>query len=236
MKPAVLFVSLILAAAARAQGPFTTSGTTVTLALAWSELRGNHNGVLEPGESALLRMTASFTNQNTVVTFTPGLGTFGSGTLRGFGSMFLDINGSGGAQGDWDVSPAHGYGVDPIWDLAGYEGTPTNGGSSLVNLEAAQFPLTPAEIITANPVIDLWRGVWTPAQYSARPVAFRLSPNAAPEGATATVLVQLSGALAMHVQPEAAHLMLGFVSIPIIPAPASAFIIAVALAARRRRR
>ena len=44
-------------------------------------------------ETALLTMNVSFTNQNTVATFTPGIGTFGSGTIRGFGSGFFDVIG-----------------------------------------------------------------------------------------------------------------------------------------------
>src|SRR5262249_46836588 len=55
------------------------------------------SGVLEPGERALLRLGASFTNQFALATVSPPIGTFTSGTPRGFGSGLLDLIGTASA-------------------------------------------------------------------------------------------------------------------------------------------
>ena len=61
---AALTATASLAAAANAQYTTTTS-STVTFALSYTEgPGGNGNTIIEPGESAILHLTVSFTNQN----------------------------------------------------------------------------------------------------------------------------------------------------------------------------
>src|SRR5690606_17311556 len=122
---AILALSAVagLAAGASAQfQPSFTTDSTVTINLTWSEVNGNGNNMLDPGESAHIRMSVSFSNQNAVANFAPSIGTFGSGTIRGLGSGFLDLNGSGGAEGSWNLDPNEGYGVDETWDITGGQG------------------------------------------------------------------------------------------------------------------
>ena len=95
-----------LPAGAHAQ---STTSSAVTFALSWTESdpnglpAGNGNGILEPGEHALIHLTVSFTNLNHTGTYSPFPPGPGSGTIRGFGSGFISLNGTstngGNAQG-----------------------------------------------------------------------------------------------------------------------------------------
>src|SRR5438874_3586655 len=87
-----------LSGVARAQS--FTNNSRIAFPLSWSEATStgapisNPNGTLEPGEFALITVgPVSFTNQFTVATFSPPIGTFTSGTILGFGSGFFDLTG-----------------------------------------------------------------------------------------------------------------------------------------------
>ena len=158
LAPAILSAALGLAAAADAQ---STMSSTVTFALGYTEgPGGNGNTIIEPGESAVLHLTVSFSNQNTTGTYAPFPPGPGSGTIRGFASGFIDLNGSatngGNAQGAWNVdqngSPP--YGTNPSWDLVGSSGwgTPVNPGARLINVQFGQFPDTAVQ--TTNPIVE----------------------------------------------------------------------------------
>ena len=131
-----------LAAAAHAQ---STLDSTVTFALSYAEgPGGNGNGIIEPGESAVLRITVSFTNQNSTASFSPPIGNWNSGTIRGFGLGFIDLHGAanngGGAQGSWnlDQTGTPAYGTNVSWEVVGDpsgSGTPINSGADLVNIQ-----------------------------------------------------------------------------------------------------
>jgi hypothetical protein len=161
-------VLVALASAASAQQPLTQD-SRVTYALSWTEAPGgNGNGLLDPGESAVIHLTASFSNQNATGSFSPHQGPYSSGTIRGLGFGFIDLVGVGLTQGTWDVTPANGYGVAAAWALdANGNGTSTNNGSTLANLQFGQFPSSAAQINATNPVVDIFTGKWTPASYAA---------------------------------------------------------------------
>src|SRR5262249_59283410 len=80
----------------------TTPEIAAVLDLSWQEdpvFPHNDNGVLEPGEHALILMTVSFSGQFTLVSFGPA-GTFYQGVILGLGSAYVDIRGlSGDASG-----------------------------------------------------------------------------------------------------------------------------------------
>jgi hypothetical protein len=170
-----------LATGAAAQ---VTGGGAVTYALSWRECNEtggtlpNADGLLSPGEHALLQLSVAFTGQNTVATFSPAIGTFASGTIRGYGMGFLDLHGSSQTEGMWNVDNSFGFGVDPAWDLIGFpgSGTPVAGGTQLLNIQMGQFPVS--IINTTNPVQDIWIGIWTPNSYAPRQVTFMVVPAA----------------------------------------------------------
>jgi hypothetical protein len=178
----------------------------------------------------------SFTNQNTVASFTPPVGTFSSGTIRAFGAGFLDLRGAGAAGGDWDLDPAHGYGPDPSFDLLGPPGygTPQNGGAELINIVFGQFPQG-GGFVTSNPIQNIWSGLWTPASSAPRAVSFTLGPGTASGGFGATIVFRTSGSTAAAAYCPATF---GSVLIPIVPAPGPTALLAAAaaLVARRPRR
>src|SRR5262245_2386154 len=91
-----------LAAAANAQtAPSFTSSSVISIPLNWVNTTTNAQTPLNPGDSAALFFNVSFTNQFGVGTFSPGVGTFTSGTILGLGSGFLDLNGAGGTTGNF---------------------------------------------------------------------------------------------------------------------------------------
>ena len=219
-----------LANAASAQ---VTQDSTVTHTLTWSDVGGNANGIVEPGESVLFRLSESFTNQNTIGTYSPFPPGPGSGTIRGFGAGFLDLNGLGGAAGVWNVDPLFGYGIDPDWYLGGINpnGTSTNAGANLINISFGQFPLNNSSIVPTNPIANIWTGRWTPASYAVRTASFSLAPASAWGGIASSVIFRASP------QPVGAACPSFFGSslIPIAPAPPTCLLLAPLLFAGRRR-
>src|ERR1051326_5245910 len=89
MRPRATVLALLPAAIAAAQSP-TTNDSAVTYSLTWQDIGGVPNGQLDAGESALLHLSVSFSNQNHTGSFTPPQGPFGSGTIQGFAWAFVD--------------------------------------------------------------------------------------------------------------------------------------------------
>jgi hypothetical protein len=238
MKRILLAGTSILALASGATGQSFTSDSSITFALRWSEHNGNNNGVLDPGESALLSLDVSFTNQNGLASFTPPLGPFSAGIIRGLGSGYLDFHGSTPAQGSWNVDPQQGYGVAPDWDTTqNGEGTPANGGQDLLRIAFAQFDPTPASIITTNPVIAVWRGLWTPSSYEPRSVTFASARSYAAGPSAGFIALRLSATEVANVAVDPANLMFGSVMIPVVPAlPVLPYLPAVVVIVTRRQR
>jgi hypothetical protein len=215
-----------------------TSDASVAFSLRWMEHGGNSNGVLEPGEGALLFIDVSFTNQNGVAAFAPNIGTFGSGIVLGLGSGFVDLHGSGGAQGDWDVERSQGYGVNRNWQIKPeFNGTSANGGAYLTNIPFGQFVATPQAIVTTNPIVAIWSGIWTPASYTARTVSFVMTgATAVSPMDIASVELELSATAVAAVLVASGNLSFGSVQIPIVPPPATTALLALTALAHRGRR
>jgi hypothetical protein len=234
-RASTILACLGLSASAAAQS--FTSGSEITFALHWQDT-GNHNGILEPGESALLGLDVSFSNQFTVATFSPLIGSFGSGTIRGFGAGFIDLRGDNAAAGTWDVDQTHGYGVSPDWDLTGGSGNgaPTMGGAVLTDLVFGQTQLGSAPISTRNPIPSIWRGLWTPADYAARTVTFGSGGSPAMGNEIAYLLLRLSASSVGSPWVIPQNLNLGTVAIPIVPGSATITLLAAGLLVLRRHR
>ena len=230
--------------AAQAQ---STTSSTVMFSLSWTESdsngnpAGNGNGILEPGENALIHLRVSFTNQNTVGTYSPFPPGNGSGTIRGLGSGIIDLHGSatngGDARGVWNVDATTFYnlGTSPNWDLLGTPagwGTPANGGADLRDLQFGQFPGSVNSINTTNPIVDIWKGVWAPNSFAPRSVTFQSVAGTSSFGLPASVLFKTTGGLVSATCPA----ILGSVQIPIVPAPATSLVLVPLLCLRSRSR
>jgi hypothetical protein len=233
-----------LAAPVFAQTPSFTSDTTISMPLFWSEVNGNNNGILEPGESAEIRMDVSFTNQFGVAHFAPPIGTFSSGTIMGFGGGFLDLSGSGGASGAFFLgnnplpqtnNGTTGYGVRSGWRIVGSAspGSVNAAGTGVTEIQFGDFAGPPGFFVTTNPISRMYAILWTPADYSGRQVTFAAAGHSSP---TASIAVDLSGGVNAPVFVDAAHLNLGSITIPIAPAPPAAAALTFLALARRRRR
>jgi hypothetical protein len=224
---------LALAGAAWGQGASTTNAT-IAYSLAWQDT-GNHNGILEPGESAIVRLTATMTPPvNTIIGFTGGQGG-PTGTLRGVMWGFIDLTGSGGTGGAWNLDPLQGYGVDPLWDLLGPAGYGTPNGTGLINIQFGQFPQS-TTIITINPIVNVWQGVWTPASYAPRMVTYGTAPGTASGGQPSAVIIKW-GPLNGNIQYATCLSSFGGVQIPIVPAPSAIALLGLGglIACRRKR-
>jgi hypothetical protein len=234
-----------LTAPAAAQTPSFTSDTTVSMPLSWSEVNGNNNGILEPGESAAIVLDVSFTNQFGVAHFSPPVGTFSSGTILGFGSGFIDLDGQGGTAGVFNIglppggplnNGTTGYGVRAAWRLIGgaSHGSVNSAGTGVTQILFGQFS-GGQKYNTQNPVARMYALLWTPASYAARAVTFAVSGLTPPT--VASVVLDLDGSVGYAVFVDPSLLQLGSVSIPIAPAPpAFAALGIAALTARHRRR
>ena len=184
-----------LTTAANAQS-FTTS-TTFAMPLSWSEVNGNGDGILTPGESAAIVFNASFTNQFGTATFSPGIGTFTSGTILGIGSGFVDLNGTGGTGGTFNNSTpsnsgsAGQYGTRSGWRVVGLpasNGSVNASGTGITQIQFGQFVPSPDLANTTNPVTRMFAVLWTPTSYSNRTSPSPSRPPAAtpPPRSTAT--------------------------------------------------
>lgn len=232
--------ALALVSTAGAQSPFTT-GSTVTYSLGFVEIGGNTNGTLEPGESALIQISVSFSNQNTTATYTPPTNPPpGSGTIRGFGYGFIDFVGSsnngGNANGAWNtdfVNPNLGPIADG-WDPLGPPGwgTPASGGSELRNIQFGQVPLNTQSILIQNPINLMWQGLWTPSSYAARTVTFEMVASASSGGLASSVIFKTGIISASQIKCPS---NLASTQIALVPAP-NASVVAMLLVLNRRKR
>jgi hypothetical protein len=226
------FAYLSLAAAADGQ---STTAATLAYSLAWEDT-GNHDSVLEPGESALLRVTTTMTpGVNTVIPFTGGQGG-PTGTLRGIASGFFDLQGQGGTQGTFNLDPSLGYGVDHTWDLVGPGGSGTPNGTGLINIQFGQFPPGSMEVITTNPIVNVWSTLWTPTSYTGRTVHFGTADSSFRNGYSWAIIRW--GPLNGNIQAVISLSSFSTVNIPIVPAPSGLVLMGLggALACARARR
>jgi hypothetical protein len=245
----ILATTAGLAARVLAQTPPSfTSDTVLSFPLFWSEVGGNNNGILEPGESAEIRMNVSFTNQFGVAHFAPPIGTFTSGTILGFGFGFLDLVGTGGTAGALVLgnnpgpqtnNGTSGYGIRNGWRIVGNAspGSVNAAGTGVNSIEFGQFPVQ-VEPVTTNPIPRTYAIQWSPSDYSPRNARFDLAPaGASTNGYTAAVYVELiHNDIGASIQVVPPNVQLGSITIPIAPAPPAAAAIGLVLLARRRRR
>jgi hypothetical protein len=256
VSPLLAVAGLATAAAGQV---ITTPGISVSLDLTWQEdpaFPHNDNGVLEPGEHALILMSESFIGQGSSVSISPPLGAYSVGDIEGFGGAALDLlsgsaDGSGSYNGgvtypasaslgpNADTSGTSGYGIRSHFRLGGNiaNGQPVQSG--FAGIGPGQFPGgEPTNISMLNPITNLERLGWSPTSYAQRTTTFSLGPSSqAGAQAIALYLFFDGGVTAGWGYVPFASVTFGSVDIPIVPAPAGlSLILAVAAAPRRPQR
>lgn len=226
-----------LPAAAAAQVSITYSWT-------WSEVLAHSstpvsspNGLIEPGEGARLSLTTTITpGIGSTVTYTPPPAP-GFGRLAGLGRVHFDLLGSGALGGGWSSISRTSAGFNWGWGEPG-TGQPSG---DLLSAQAGQYVFQGSVAIPDNPIIGIWRGTWTPADYTPRLAAFQSTAAAAAGPNHSAVLIEYGE----DPSPQGPFYVGSFVPglfgntgpIPIVPAPASPVLLCLCgLAAARRRR
>ncbi len=157
----------VLAAGARAQ---TYPPETMDFILTLRD-SGNANGVVEPGEVVEMSVGARFTpgvGQPTVWNNYPG-STGVSATVVAFAGSRIDvigIQGSSSGSLTWLIPPLVNVGLP---------GTLEPLTNSVLDSWAAQLLDPPSPLWQMNPM-EIWRGVWTPASFEPRMLAYRVHP------------------------------------------------------------
>jgi MYXO-CTERM domain-containing protein len=227
-------IVLVPCAAAQAQ---TVPELVATLA--WTEVYAgtntpvaNPNGILEPGEGALLRVSVAFTAVGTAAPFqfpAPG----GVGEIAGLNNFLfhLDAPLSGGS---W-THPASVPGFSAQIGIAHPAG--------LLLARALQpWPPPGAMPIATNPIEDVWQAVWTPDSYEPRLVDFSMRTPGSVHGPTPPRLFIVYGT-----DPTTGAPLLGYgdtvptwdaLQVPVVPGPGAALALMgfAALGGMRRRR
>jgi hypothetical protein len=230
-----------------AQASTNDSGVAMTLTWREADLDGNPipnpNGVLEPGEHALIVIdSVSFANQGGIAHFSPAIGTFTSGTVLGLGPCIVDINGSGGSTvGQFNInnplanaSGTSGFGVRPSWRLSG-NGAVNGASNGIEILQFGQYVATPAQVDTESPVTNVFRMLWTPSDFTSRTIRFQIAGSIV-EGPPCSIMVGLDATHATSVYVASTHVSLGAASIRIAPAPPTLLALSAAFFFRRSRR
>jgi hypothetical protein len=84
-------------------------------------------------------------------------------------------------------------GCVPGWNIAASPGTPQPDGT-LRNIQAGQFVVPGQTASPLNPILEIWRGKWTPTNFTARTFTFTAQGASGVGANTAHVLVKFGTA------------------------------------------
>lgn len=224
---------------------------TMTYSFQWNDngnLNGNDNGILEPGEAARVWLAVSFTpSVGSTTTYNPPPPP-GVGIVAGLDSAEFDLIASANAGGSWVLSGPGFNGVTgPNWGrragwVMGGAGDPGSPEGSLYHAATGTFLLPGSTASPLNPVEEIWRGKWTPTSYAARTVSF-MSQDPVVHGTLGYSYL----AIQFGNEPGTGHPLYlpkrvetrfyTSITIPIVPTPGCAVLLApLAILASRRRR
>lgn len=246
MKQASIAVVLALSGTALGQASFTDD-SVITLNLSWTDNgagNGNGDGILEPGETALISLHGSFSNQFTLAHFAPAIGGISAGETMGLASLIFNIRGGSAAAGTFnDSSPlanshgTSGYGVRGGWRIAGSASNGIVQATGIDTIQIGQFSATPDTCNTANPVANLFRFLWTPWSYGPRDVPFSVVPCPIAGLQVGSLYLDLGNGTGVGVYLAPQDIRLPTLRIAVVPAPsAAATLTLIALTSARRRR
>ncbi|MFM9996972.1 MAG: hypothetical protein ACKVU4_14370 [Phycisphaerales bacterium] len=226
----VLTACLWAAISARAQ-PGEVTRLLITV-----QDNGNANGIIEPGEAALIRVIADMgddgINSTGMLAVWNTLGGSGQvGPLYAFSHAFFDLNSTlNGHTGGWS-----GLSIPVLKNVANSAGMAQANGS-VAGIVAGQFCFLPTFPGNTLDPITLWSGTWTPSAYDPRTVEFSFALSATAPVPQAVYL--LAGGPQMHAVQDVWDVVSTPISFQVIPAPATlilpAAIGAIGLARARR--
>ncbi|MFN0131150.1 MAG: PEP-CTERM sorting domain-containing protein [Phycisphaerales bacterium] len=232
-----------LASVANAQETITYA-VTFSEVLAGSANPGNGNGVIDPGEGVRFAIRATIApGIGSTATYTPPPPP-GTGTIAGLGSIFLDLIGTNFNGGTWSTITRNaatnpgGIAGGGNWTL-GAPGTGQANGD-ITAVQAGQFVLPGSTANSLNPIGNIWRGTWTPSNYTGRTVSLAAVAAAAAGMNHSSILIQYG--VDANGDPQYVGKFIGGSfggsgNIQIAPAPSSLALLGLgALAAGRRRR
>ncbi len=217
----------------------------------------NDNGLLEPGEHALILTSISFTGQFTLVQLSPG--NFYQGMILGLAIACIDLRStSGDSAGLYNggITSPPSSSVGPNANSAGTAGYGVRGGwlgggnvcngnlvaNGFADINPYQFPPDPSQCNTTNPIGNIERLGWTPSSYAARTVTFGVSAAAGAGFNVLALYLDLNGSVghpgtlggAGYLPLASIHY--GSIDVPVAPAPAGlAPLVICGLAMPRRR-
>jgi hypothetical protein len=191
------------------------------------------NGLLEPGEAALVSISVSFTPFGTPVAYqTPAPG--GVAPVAGLAGSGFNLIATGAMGGEWSGFVLHhGFSasVPPIPD--------PSGSVQLCGIGQTYPPLG-SWPLSMNPLPQVWQGVWTPSSYEPRQAVFEQRPIQSFPVIRPHVYVYIGMDPSGNPRfgDSIATGVYGSVQIPIVPAPAVGVVLCLGLgaAARRARR
>ncbi len=255
MNAAHVLAALGLAAGASAQ-VITTPGITATLDLTWQEdpaFAHNDNGVLEPGERALLLMSESFTGQSTLVTVSPPIAEHTVGLLFGFGIAYVDIASlspdASGLYNNGLTLPAStstgpnsssagtsGYGVRGGWRIGGNRANGQPALNGFISVAPGQLTTEPEVWRSDNPISNIDRLGWLPTSFDPRTVTFSVRPSASAGADALGLVLEFDGPDFRIGYLPPASISYGSVDIPIAPSPGGLVVLGMSTALIRRGR
>jgi hypothetical protein len=223
----VALVAGCAAASAQAQQSVTFQWSFTEVVAGTTTPVATPNGLIEPGEGAELRLNVSYAP----VAGTSIVTVLGPATVLGLNSIFFDLMGDGGAAGNWQhLGRATG------WEGLTAAGAPSLDRTSMLSGSAQQLVFAPMPVNSANPVVNIWRVVWTPDDYTVRQVTFtgQRAGASGPSGTGADLWANWNGTYISH---PVAGPNFGSLNIPVVPAPSSLALLGIAgaMVARRRR-
>jgi hypothetical protein len=229
MKALASLAATILVSAGIARAQPSTTAATMTYTCTWQDT-GNHNGVLEPGESALLGFDVAISPVTGPIIPYSG-GPAPTGTLSAIGAGFVDVVGSNAHGGTFNFDRNLGYGLTPDWDPGQPIDPVANGAANIQwnQLDPNVFPLFHRESL----VSPMFTMLWTPSDFTARVATFEVRA-ALPAGSTPSMVF-----VRWRASPVNYQYVLGLsnfipVSVPIVPAPPSLALLGLAGLISRR--
>jgi hypothetical protein len=188
-----------------------------------------NNGVIDPGEAARIALAVAFSPPTgTPTTYTPFPPGNGIGLVDCLHRVNFDLFIGAGAQGSFGLITRLGVFNTSTAGTLAPEG--------VINASAGQFPLTSVPY-RANPVLNIWRVVWTPDTYTQRVAHFTAAKAQAASGTGAALYIDFNN------DPENPSLIskavpadFGSLQIPVVPSPSTLVLLSLAAVAGVRRR